>query len=525
MRRQLCIFLLTAAVAPGLWAQEAIDADIVAKIKEEGLNNSQYMDTLFYLTDVYGPRLANTPMYNRAGEWAVERLKSYGLENARMEPWGEVGDGWTLTGFQLEMIEPSYAPLIGYPGARTAGTNGVIEAVPILFVPSAGETMEELAAQYTGKLQGAIILSQAASLSRRSDIFEAAASRNTDERLAAMANTAPPTAGGRGRGRGGARGARGRGGARGARGGARGARGRGGRGGRGGGARFNANQFFADEGVGAVLRIGAGGDGTLFVSGGSTAVPQVSVIAEHYNRLVRLAEHGIDSKVRVRVDVDIDESDPMDYNIIAEIPGTDLAHEVVMVGGHFDSWHSATGATDNASGSACAIEAVRILQAIGVKPRRTIRVALWGYEEGGLRGSNAYVQQTFGTVEEPTPAHENFSGYFNIDNGTGRIRGVYLQGNANVGPVFQAWLDSLGFPEAKTVTINNTGGTDHQSFDRRGLPGFQFIQDTIHYNSRTHHSNMDDYDHILPEDMIQAATIEAAFIYQAAMRDEKLPRK
>ena len=196
-----------------------------------------------------------------------------------------------------------------------------------------------------------------------------------------------------------------------------------------------------------------------------------------------------------------------------------------MVGGHFDSWHSATGATDNAAGSACAIEAVRILKAIGVQPRRTIRVALWGYEEGGLRGSRAYVQQTFGTAQEPTPEHANFSGYFNIDNGTGRIRGVYLQGNANVGPVFQAWLDSLGFPEAQTITINNTGGTDHQSFDRQGLPGFQFVQDRIHYSTRTHHSNMDDYDHIIPEDMIQAATIEAAFVYQAAMRDEKLPRK
>jgi hypothetical protein len=402
--------------------------------------------------------------------------------------------------------------MIGYPGARTGSTDGTIEGTPVLFARGDDETDQDVAKRFAGLLKGAIVLHGGVSDRRRSDSFAADASRRSDDALMQLASAQP---------RGGRRGvanaaARGRGG--------RGRRGGGRRGGRRGGG-FNINQFFADEGVGVVLRVGTGGDGTLFVSGGSRDVPTVAVISEHYNRLVRLAEHGIPTVVRVRVETEFDDSDPMDYNVIAEIPGTDLAHEVVMVGGHFDSWHSATGATDNAAGSACAMEAVRILMAIGVQPRRTIRVALWGYEEGGLRGSNAYVQQTFGTAQEPTPEYDNFSGYFNIDNGTGRIRGVYLQGNANVGPVFQAWLDSLGFPEAQTITINNTGGTDHQSFDRRGLPGFQFVQDSIHYNTRTHHSNMDDYDHIVPEDMIQAATIEAAFIYQAAMRDEKLPRK
>ena len=263
MRRQLCISLLTAAVTSSLWAQEPIDPDIVAKIKEEGLNNSQVMDTLFYLTDVYGPRLANSPMYNRAARWAVERLKSYGLENAGLEPWGEVGDGWTLTGFQLELLQPSYAPMIGYPGARTAGTDGVIEGTPILFVPGENETNQDLAAKYMGLLKGAIILrTPVANL--RTDPFAANAVRRDDDSLVAMAAAQPPAASGRG-GRGGVANAAARG--RGGRG--RGGRGRRGRGGRGGG--FNLNQFFADEGVGVVLQAGSGSDGTLFVGGGSGA--------------------------------------------------------------------------------------------------------------------------------------------------------------------------------------------------------------------------------------------------------------
>ena len=254
MRRHASISLLTtAALAPCLWAQEPIDPDIVAKIKEEGLNNSQVMDTLFYLTDVYGPRLANSPMYNRAARWAVQRMESYGLENARLEPWGEVGDGWTLKGFQLELLQPSYAPLIGYPGARTASTEGTIEGTPILFAPGDDETDQDVARRYAGLLEGAIVLHGGVTDRRRSNAFAADANRRSDDALMQLASAQPRGGGRRGVANAAARG-------RGQRG--RGGRGRrGGRGGRGGGrgGGFNINQFFADEGVACVLRVGTGG--------------------------------------------------------------------------------------------------------------------------------------------------------------------------------------------------------------------------------------------------------------------------
>ena len=277
-------------------------------------------------------------------------------------------------------------------------------------------------------------------------------------------------------------------------------------------------------------------------------VPQITVAVEHYNRLVRMIQQGEKLKMTVDLQVAYQDQDNMGYNTIAEIPGTDLKDEVVMLGGHMDSWQSGTGATDNGAGVAVAMEAVRILQTLGVKPRRTIRVALWTGEEEGLLGSRAYVAQHFGKLEgaggqfggggfgggdgnstppklTTLPEYEKFSGYFNLDNGTGKIRGVYLQGNHAVRDLFKQWLLPFGDMGASTITISNTGGTDHQSFDGIGLPGFQFIQDEIEYNTRTHHSNQDVFDRIQADDMKQAATIMAAFVYQTAMRDEKLPRK
>jgi len=281
-------------------------------------------------------------------------------------------------------------------------------------------------------------------------------------------------------------------------------------------------------------------------------VPQITVAAEHYNRLIRMIQQGEKLQMTVDLAVDYQDADNMGYNTVAEIPGTDLKDEIVMLGGHMDSWHSGTGATDNGAGVATAMEAVRILQTLGIKPRRTIRIALWTGEEQGLLGSQAYVKAHFGNLEggpqfgggfgggnaNATPAklttmpeYEKFSGYFNLDNGTGRIRGIYLQGNDAVRPIFRQWLSAFrDIPNqyqwnAQTITISNTGGTDHQSFDRIGLPGFQFIQDEIEYDTRTHHSNQDVFDRIQAEDMKQNATIMAAFVYNAAMRDEKLPRK
>jgi len=276
-------------------------------------------------------------------------------------------------------------------------------------------------------------------------------------------------------------------------------------------------------------------------------VPQMTVSVEQYNRMMRMMQQGEKLKMTVDLQVEYQDQDNMGYNTIAEIPGSDLKDEIVMLGGHMDSWHSGTGATDNGAGVAVAMEAVRILQTLGLKPRRTIRIALWTGEEEGLLGSRAYVAQHFGKLEPGNPGvvppgtpnsqpaarpklttlpeYEKFSGYFNLDNGTGKIRGVYLQGNNGVRDLFSQWLMPFRDMGASTITISNTGGTDHQSFDGIGLPGFQFIQDPIDYWTRTHHSNEDVFDRVPPDDLKQAATILAAFAYNAAMEDEKLPRK
>jgi len=266
--------------------------------------------------------------------------------------------------------------------------------------------------------------------------------------------------------------------------------------------------------------------------------------AEHYNRIVRMIQKGSHPKLAIDIETRYHEGDANCFNIIAEIPGTDLKDEVVMLGGHFDSWHAGTGATDNAIGCGVALEAVRILKAIDAKPRRTIRIALWTGEEQGLFGSRAYVADHFGSAKAPTRVeggdaprerpratyelkaeHEKFSAYFNLDNGTGKIRGIYLQGNEAVRPIFRAWLAPFADMGATTITSSNTGGTDHQSFDGIGLPGFQFIQDPLEYDTRTHHSSMDVYERIQEDDAKQASIIMATFVYQAAVRDEKLPRK
>ncbi|HSE99176.1 MAG TPA: M20/M25/M40 family metallo-hydrolase, partial [Blastocatellia bacterium] len=317
------------------------------------------------------------------------------------------------------------------------------------------------------------------------------------------------------------------------------------------------------EGAAVTLEVGRVGDGgTIFLGGASLyyppdtpadrrksvrdkdapqIIPQLVLTVEHYNRIVRMLGKGVPVRLEVNISARYHDQDLAGYNVVAEIPGADLKDEIVMLGAHYDSWHSGTGATDNAAGSAVCLEAVRIIQALGLKPRRTIRVALWGGEEQGLLGSRAYVGQHFARRIGPQgnqpgaqnanaqieikPAHEKFAGYFNLDNGTGKIRGVYMQGNEAVRPIFRAWLAPFKDMGATTLTISNTGGTDHLAFDAVGLPGFQFIQDTVEYDTRTHHSNMDVYDRIQADDMKQASVIMAAFVYNTAMRDKKLPRK
>jgi carboxypeptidase Q len=496
----LAMFVLAAAAAA--WGQqgERVDQEMVAKIRAEGFERSQVMQTLFQLTDVTGPRLANSPGYDAAARWARDQMQAWGLSQSRLEAWGEFGYAWSLDYFHIDMLKPYYQPLIAYPRAWVRSTNGPVNGKPVIFTPQTKEEMEK----FRGKLKGALVLMRplvplAANFTtpdaRRFD--EAQLTRLAESREAAPARPAqaagqasPP-----------------------------------------GLTETQIMAFLREEGVSVLLESGRGTDGTVFVTGSrnyrldsTLDLPAAVLAPEHYNRLYRLTEAGIDVEVRVQIESRFDRGDPQDYNVLAEIPGADprLKDEIVMIGGHLDSWHAATGATDNAAGCAVAMEAARILLAVGAKPRRTIRVALWASEERGHSGSRGYVAQH---LKPGSPEYEKFSAYFNHDNGTGRIRGVYLQGNEAVRPIFAAWLKPFQDLEAGTLTINNTGGSDHESFDAVGLPGFQFIQDPIHYSSRTHHSNMDDYDHLIPKDLMQSAVIMASFAYHAAMREEKLPRK
>jgi hypothetical protein len=293
-------------------------------------------------------------------------------------------------------------------------------------------------------------------------------------------------------------------------------------------------QFYLDEGVVAVVYPGRGNGGTVFGTANGPRDPSVppypttlSIAAEHYGRIARMLEKGVPVSLQLDIQNRFYDDNLNSFNVVGEIPGTDKADELVMLGGHFDSWHGGTGATDNAAGSAVMLEAVRILKATGLKMRRTVRIALWTGEEQGLLGSRAYVKDHFGdpATMQLKPEHARLSGYFNVDNGTGRIRGVYLQGNETVAPIFEKWMEPFHNLGMTTLTIRNTGGTDHLSYDAVGLPGFQFIQDPVEYGTRTHHSNMDLYERIQPFDMMENAVIVATFVYQTANRDEKLPRK
>jgi len=587
-------------------------SDPIDRIKEEGLKHSQVMATLSYLTDVIGPRLTGSPNLKRANEWTRDKLAAWGLANARLEAWGPFGRGWSLKKFSAQIVEPQCIPLIGYPKAWSPGTDGTLSAPVVHFNP---KTEAEFAG-YKGKLKGAIVLtSPPREVAAR---FEALATRKTDSELLALADAAEPNARGFGRRAAQAQGpAAAASGAP-----APGANGRaaGGAGALApaSGAADNRAaaeqprpgrfmmtperraemelnrkklEFLAKEGVALLVDGSSNGDGgTLFVqqatipgaplnfpgagaaAGGQPPArrvslwdkdapkipPQVTLAKEHYNRLVRMIEQGEKLRMAVEIAVQFHDGDLMAYNTVAEIPGTDLKDEIVMLGGHMDSWHSGTGATDNGAGVSCAMEAVRILKALDLKPRRTVRIGLWTGEEQGLLGSRAFVKEHYGRSPQsmfggpppaarsgagnapsangstsadassesaPKPEYAKFSAYFNLDNGTGKVRGVYMQGNEAVRPIFRKWLQPFREMGATTLTISNTGGTDHQSFDGIGLPGFQFIQDEIEYDTRTHHSNQDLYDRIQAEDMKQASVIMAAFVYNTSMMDTRIPRK
>ena len=490
----------------GLFAQqENLDMAMMAKIREEGLNHSQVMEIVFNLTDANGPRLMQSPGYFKAANWAKTKLASWGLENANLEAWGQWGKGWELEKYYLAMTTPYYEPLIGFPKTFSKGTGGLQHAQVILIDVKDSSGL----AAYQGQLKNKIIL-----IKRTDSLplgFKPDALRYTDSELIKMAAfdpkaPVPPN-----------------------------------------------NSFLSFMSAAHLLAVtkkmaeqeGALGilttsprnsDGTVFVQNGipytgemKPAMNDISISYEHFMTLQRLLQHQIPVSVDLDLQAKVYPDDQQGYNVIAEIPGSDkkLKDQLVMIGGHLDCWQGSTGATDNAAGSAVMLEVIRILKTVGIKPRRTIRIALWGGEETGLHGSKNYVKNHFTdtATKKYNAAGDKLSVYLNLDNGSGKIRGIYLQGNATAAPIFDQWFKPFNDLGAGTLTLENTGGTDHLSFDAIGLPGFQFIQDPLEYGSRTHHSNMDSYEHLSGEDMKQAATIIAAFVYDASQRDEKIPRK
>lgn len=511
------LVLLAASIATPLAESERIDYVTIQRIRDEGLNRSQVMDHLEWLTDVYGPRLTGSPAIKQASDYAMKRFTNWGLSNVHREPF-QFGRGWSVVRFSAHLLEPQIQPLIGYPKSWSPGTTGVVSGdVMLVRIDEESDF-----ARFRGKLRGRILLTQPA---REVRMLEGSVvlRMGESELKEAAASAIPPPARPR---------------------------------------QDPAAQrafqeklaaFYKAEGVLATLDRGSDDvmvaaatempwrtqrtdGGTIFVgSAGSrttlpaSGVPAVTLAVEHYNRLVRLLDKNLPVKVEVQVDVRFHEeaAEPNGFNTIAELPGADLAQEVVMVGAHFDSTHAATGATDNAAGSAAMMEVMRILTTLGARPRRTIRIGLWGGEEQGLLGSRAYVRDHFGDPATMAlkPEHDRLGAYFNIDNGTGRIRGIWMQGNLAVQPIFEQWMAPLRDLGVATTSPRSVGGTDHLAFDAVGLPGFQFIQDRLEYNSRTHHSNMDVFDRIQRDDMVQMSTVAAVFAWQAANRDGKLPRK
>lgn len=538
---KITIPLFVLVLASQSRAQSA-EISAVDRIKEEGLNHSKLMPTLSYLTDVIGPRLTGSPSMKRANEWTRDQLASWGLQNAHLEAWGPFGRGWQLDRFSAQVVSPQDIPLIAFPKAWSPSLGGPVTAGVVLVDVKDEAELQKL----KGKLKGKIVLNGGER--PVSAQFTAQGSRLTDKELEAMAKPPEP------RPRTGDNAPRNN---------------------------FRAQaslaatrlRFFLEEGAVAVLDGSRGDDGTIFVQSATVpppapapkakvdpnavprrgpsvwdksepkTLPQITVSAEQYNRLVRMINSGENLKLTLDLKCQFFKKDLMSYNTVAEIPGSDLKDQVVMVGGHMDSWHSGTGATDNGAGVAVAMEAVRILQKLHLPMRRTVRVALWSGEEEGLFGSKAYVADHLGVFSEDKTTgfggapygdrgpltkkaeYDRVSAYYNLDNGTGKIRGIYLQGNEKVGPIFSEWLGPFKDLGASTVTLRNTGSTDHISFDAVGVPGFQFIQDSIEYGTRTHHSNQDVFDRIQADDLKQAAVIMATFLFNTAQRDELLPRK
>jgi carboxypeptidase Q len=480
----------------------APDPSVIGKFQDEESQHSHIMEVLGYLTDVYGPRLTNSPNIREAGEYAMKTLGAWGLANVHEETWGPFGRGWANELFEANEIAPRQFPLIAYPKAWTLGTNGPVTADAIY----AKIEKEDDFSRYRGQLRGMFVLTAPMRVVEAQ--FEAPAHRLTDQELVDLAQPRPPQPPTDKETRDRQRKQQ----------------------------EFNAKlvKFLTDEGAVGWLEPSPHDGGTMTVtSGGSRdpkdapVLPRIAVDIEHYGRIFRTLEKNIPVTLRIDIANKFYDDDLNSFNIVAEIPGTDKADEVVMLGAHFDSWASGTGATDNAAGCAVMMEAMRILKASNAKMRRTVRLALWTGEEEGLFGSRAYVLQHFADRNsmQLKPDHAKLSAYFNMDNGTGKIRGIYLQDNEAVRPIFEKWMEPFKAEGMTTLAGRGTGGTDHVSFDEVGLPGFQFIQDPIEYETRTHHTNMDVYERIQAADLRQMAAIVASFVYMTANAEQLLPRK
>jgi len=521
------VLALTILLIPASFAEEKVDVGMVNRIWEEAVNRPRVMETLSYLTDVIGPRIPGTPAMKKASEWAKNKFTEWGLVNAAIEPCGEFGLGWANEYISVHMIEPSYSPILAYAKPWTLGTKGKIKGQPILAVIRSKADL----AKWQGKLKGTIVLADPPRQVRPS--FKPYAHRYREEDLKELTETPIPLQPKDG-----------------------------------GGEKPEVKweelvEFYKSESVALLIESSDGSRsdfGTVKVDayegmGKNHLIadqsPRIVLPAEAYARICRILDLKVPVTLEAEVRNTIYDQDKMGYNVVAEIPGLDKKGEVVMLGGHLDSWTGGTGAVDDASGCAVAMEAVRILKALGVKPKRTIRVALWTGEEEGFYGSRGYVFTHFGDTDKETlknpswedyeknwrnplgdskkiiakPEYSKISGYFNYDNGSGRIRGIYIQENFQVRPIFEEWMKPLRDLGVTTIALQPTEGTDHLPFDYIGIPGFQFIQDPLDYFPTLHHTSQDVYDHCVAEDLVQSAVVMASFVYFAAMRDEMLPRK
>jgi carboxypeptidase Q len=513
-------------------AKEDINYSMYQQIREEGLNHSHVMEYAAALMDGIGPRLTGSPNLRKANEWTRDQFTAMGCANAHLEDWGEFGMGWQQLNTWVRMSSPDTAVFIAQAAPWSASSNGAIQGPAVSIEAKKAEDLDK----YKGKVAGKIVLFGEMREVKPVDkpLFEryddkdlaklveypVAPEREYEEYMKTYAQRRELYA--------------------------------------------KAKEFLVSEHALAVIlpsrdgRNGGGSGGTIFDDrnlGGlsyerdhAVPFPVVTMAIENYGRVYRLLNAHVPVTIEMNVDTKFFGDHEHGFDTIAEIPGTDpkLKDELVMVGGHLDSWAAGTGATDNGAGTIVAMEVMRILNALHVKPRRTIRVGLWTGEEQGLFGSRLYVKQHFGFVPLSTapdemkkpewmrkpggplelkPDQPKISGYFNVDNGSGKIRGVYLEGNAAIAPIFTQWIEPIRDLDVTTLTLRHTGGTDHESFDAVGIPGFQFIQDELDYSSRTHHSNMDTYERLQATDLEQAATVEAIFVYNTAMRDQMLPRK